>query len=135
MDEGPQCINLRDRFGDRYQLTYDPAYFGHVDPWYMQIPCRDGGTIFPHGGDLLAYEFTSKSSRRLNRLIALGCKVHQDGSEERCVLFHVDLFPKVAEIAKPRRKRRGTPESVDRLWAYRFSEMRSGACAAPLTAS
>ena len=41
------CINLKERFGDRFQIELDESYHGQygenartVDPWYMQIPWR-----------------------------------------------------------------------------------------------
>ena len=101
----------------------------------MQIPCRDDGTIFPQGGELLAYEFTSRTNTRLKRLVAIGCTVHQDGDEERCVLFPVELFDAVAEIAKPRKQRIVSPESADRLRQYRFPPRRPESQIGPETAS
>jgi hypothetical protein len=52
------CINLLERF----RITWDPAYDAkgrhrhNLDPWMMQIPCRGGITIYPHGGSDLAVE-------------------------------------------------------------------------------
>ncbi len=55
-----ECINLRERFGDRYRIGHDPAavtYAERQDRWMQTIPCTGGGVIiYPHGGDLLAVE-------------------------------------------------------------------------------
>ena len=54
------CVNLQQRFGDKFQIELDESYHGQygenartVDPWYMQIPCQHGH-ICPWGGDILA---------------------------------------------------------------------------------
>ncbi len=52
-----ECVNLRERFGAEYRITWDEAREGWDEsPWLMQIPCRGGITIYPHGGNLLAVE-------------------------------------------------------------------------------
>ena len=54
------CINLREHFGWRYQITYDLAYFAEHgpqprvdDPWLQVLVCRYG-EIFPVGDNRLA---------------------------------------------------------------------------------
>jgi hypothetical protein len=77
-------IDLWQRFGDRFRLTFDEvATVGgrNGDPWLMQIPCRLG-TIYPHGGEILALEidyhdFTAARLRRAGLVLA------QDGDRER----------------------------------------------------
>jgi len=56
----PTCVNLRERYGRRYRVTYEPSYHPEHgpnarihDPWLMIVPCRFGH-IFPHGGSTLA---------------------------------------------------------------------------------
>jgi len=46
------CINLSERFGDRFRVTFDPAYAPEhrpkdkLDPWMMLLEFR-GGNIYP----------------------------------------------------------------------------------------
>ena len=55
------CVNLRERFGKRYRITFDPSYSSFnvpgekLDPWMMVIRCRSG-EIYPHGGSKLAVD-------------------------------------------------------------------------------
>jgi hypothetical protein len=86
------CVNLQERFGHLYRITWDPAYdpdYKRVprakrDPWYMQIPCVGKGvTIYPHGGDLLALECDNRYGVA-NRVAALpGVVLHQSGVARR----------------------------------------------------
>jgi len=114
-----ECVNLRDRFGKTYRISFDPAYDPkHVprdklDPWMMQIPC-ECGVIFPHGDDVLAVEVTYAMAKRLD---ALGLRLHQDGDIERTYLFPVSRFDEVAAIVKPRRRRKLSPEHREKLVA------------------
>jgi hypothetical protein len=54
----PTCINLVERFGTDYRITFEEGYAhkgmhrDNLDPWYMQIPARFG-TIYPYGGNTL----------------------------------------------------------------------------------
>jgi hypothetical protein len=72
-----ECINLQEQFGTRYRVTFDAAYSPkHVprdklDPWTMQVPC-ERGTVYPHGGDLLAVEVEGRRVTA-NRLRQLDC--------------------------------------------------------------
>jgi hypothetical protein len=128
--QGPACVNLRDTFGDRFKIAYDPAYdpthiaLDRRDAWMMVLPC-ERGTIFPHGGQMLAVEVTYAMSRRLD---ALGLVLHQDGDRERTYLFPVSRFDDVAAVVKPRKRRRLTPEQNAKLQAA-----NAGAGAAALT--
>jgi hypothetical protein len=105
------CINLRARFGSEYRIAFDPSYDpkgvpkSSLDSWMMTIPCRFG-TIFPHGGDLLAAECDRHPSawRKLDALP--GVTLHQAGDGERTYLFDVSLWDVVADIIKPKRRRR-----------------------------
>lgn len=81
MDE---CINLEERFGQRFKVVYEESYYTErtmnslVDPWLMVIPCRYGH-IFPHGGNTLAASVDGHT-RIAGLLRCLPCcKVHQDG--------------------------------------------------------
>lgn len=108
-------MNLLERFGRAYQVTYDPAA-GKPDPWLAQVPCRYG-VVYPHGGEVLAVEVDGhgKVAARLGH--ELGLKIHQgdDGKDvhdrtkdwggEVTFLFPVSRFKEVAAVVKPRRRR------------------------------
>jgi hypothetical protein len=122
-------VNLLERFGDRFRVTWDPAYDPkHVrekDVWMMQLPCAGQGvTIYPHGGNTLAVEVDYRPSI-CRKLEALGLQLHQDGDGEKTYLFEMSRFDEVAEIVKPRRRRQChlTPEQLSdasaRLAAFR----------------
>jgi hypothetical protein len=106
-----KCVNLRETFGRKWRIDWDPAYDPrHVareslDPWMMQIPCR-GGTIYPHGGTRLAVEcdYHPQVARQLGSIP--GVELVQDGDHEKTFVFDVSLFDHVAVIVKPRRRKR-----------------------------
>lgn len=85
MPNFPPCVNLKQLFGDRYKISFDPAaetWGNRRDPWLMQIPCRYG-TIYPHGGDVLAIDLTGRNIIA-NRLSALPCcRVYNWGEDDR----------------------------------------------------
>jgi hypothetical protein len=105
------CVNLRERFGNQYRITFDEAYDPRnrprdkLDPWMMQIPCRFG-TIYPHGGRVLAIEVDQHpmAVRLLEAIPA--CRGHQASNRERTFLFDLADFPAVAAVVRPRQKRR-----------------------------
>jgi hypothetical protein len=106
------CVDLRELSGGRYKVTYDPAYNprgvprDQRDPWMLQIPCRDGCVIFPHGGTTLAVECGRRRRLVLRRL---GLRVHQDGDDGATFLFDAADFDRVAAIVHPHRRRKGRP--------------------------
>jgi len=126
----PTCINLRERFGRRYRVEYEPSYYAERgagaradDPWPMVIPCENGH-ICPWGGSTLT-ACTKAAGSVANRLKALPfTTVAQDGSDGANVLFDVNHFDVVATIMKPRRRRRLSPEARraagERLAKYQF---------------
>jgi len=105
-----ECINLRDRFGDRFRIGFDPAYDparrpkDKLDPWMMLLEFPRG-SIYPHGGELLAVEVEGRRflRKRLLQLRCLGLK--QDGDDFQGWTFHVADLDAVAEIVRPRRRR------------------------------
>jgi hypothetical protein len=116
------CINLLDQFGDKYRITFDPAYSArHVpraklDPWMIQIPCQGRGVIiYPYGGATLAVEVDRRPSIVAKLKAIEGLKLYQDGDVEKTFLFDLALFEQVAEVVKPRRKRRVTPLQLQAL--------------------
>ncbi|OAI41454.1 hypothetical protein AYO40_03085 [Planctomycetaceae bacterium SCGC AG-212-D15] len=107
------CIDIRERFGLEYKVTTDPAVRSTTsDPWYLLIPC-ERGMIYPFGGDKLAVEVHPRTGRLL--LDIPGIRLHQDGDLEMSLVFPVDLFPAVAAIVLPRRRRRLSPERRAKL--------------------
>ena len=111
-----KCINLKQQFGDCYKITFDPAYDPQnrpkdkLDPWYIQIACQRG-VIYPHGGDRLAAEIEGRP-RTARRLRELPCtEVFPDGNNDLAVTFDARDFEKVAELIKPRRRRRVSEEN------------------------
>lgn len=114
------CLNLKELFGDRYRIAFDPAYnprHKHVlDPWMMVIPCRYG-EIFPYGGELLVVEVEGHPglARQLDA-IPETC-VFQQGDGFVAFRFPLPVFEQVAEIVKPRRRRQVTPALREHLAA------------------
>jgi hypothetical protein len=102
----PACINLRERFGERYEITHDPAYDPELDAseeaWLQQIPCEHG-LIWPYGGDLLGVSVDKPNPivevvRRLPFVT-----VRQEGDDGINASFPVEHFDAIAKIMKPRR--------------------------------
>jgi len=125
-----ECVNLRERFGRRFKVVYEEAHRAEYgpnarteDPWLMILLCEHGH-VFPHGDDQLA-AFTDGPviAKKLARLVC--CEVWQEGDQELTVLFDVADFDAVAQILKPRRRRRLTPAqrqaASERLKQFRFS--------------
>ena len=133
-----QCIDLKEKFGDHYQVSYDESYEaerGHAgrlhDPWLLTIPCRHGH-IYPHGGNYLGASTTNRGPVA-NRLAALPfVRLVQDGDDGVNVVFDVDDFEAVAAIMKPKRRRQLTTEQraerVERLRKYQFRPATHVAC-------
>ena len=104
------CIDLKERFGDKYRIAKDKSYFAEYgptawthDPWYLQIPCRLGH-IYPHGGSTLGISLDGHPIKS-KQLAALDCcRVHQDGADGTTLLFDVADFVEVAEIVRPHRR-------------------------------
>ena len=124
------CINLKERFGDRFKVKYEESYcvqYGENawrdDPVLMVIPCENGH-ICPWGGSNLA-ACTNSAGRVANKLKALPfTEVAQDGDDGANVVFDVSHFDEVAEIMKPRRRRRlseaARQAAGERLAKYQF---------------
>ena len=124
--EENQWLYRSQRCGTGDRITLDPAAGDRSnDPWMLTMPCRKG-EIYPHGGDRLSVEVTGR--RIADRLAVIpGVTLWQDGDREKCFLFPVELFPAVAEIVQPRRRRKChlTDEQKAKLAdmgaVYRFS--------------
>ncbi len=126
---GPPCVNVRDCFGSRYRIGFDPAYDArgkhraNLDPWMMTVPCRGGVVIYPHGGSTLAAEVDRHPgvARRLGAIPSV--TLHQDGDREKTFVFDVTLFDRVAEVVRPRKRRR-LSEGQRRAAAERLARVR-----------
>ena len=128
------CINLLERFGTRFRITFDEAYDPahrqreNLDPWAMQIPCRRG-VIYPHGGDVLAVEVDGRPRLASQLREIPGVTELHDGNGEWTFLFPVTMFDTVAAIVLPRVKRRLTDEQKaaarERLAGYQFKSRTS----------
>src|SRR5262249_55415242 len=104
----PTCLDLRQLFGETYRIGHDPAAVTRSeknDPWMATIPCRLG-TIYPHGGDTLAVEIDGHPGVARKVAAIAGVRLHQEGDREKTYLFQLDLFPQVAALVKPRRRRK-----------------------------
>jgi hypothetical protein len=93
------CVNLLERYGSVYKVSYDPAYDAyHVprekrDPWMM---CLKGGrpgrvTIYPHGGTTLAVEVNHRQVVARAVMALPGARVHQDGGTRGEMTILVDV--------------------------------------------
>lgn len=135
------CVNLRKTFGRQYKVAHEqsfhaerPEFRAAEEAWLQVILCQSGH-IFPWGGDLLAAS-TAKGGSVAKRLKALpGVEVVQDGADGATVVFPVDRFDEIAQIIKPRRRRRLSPEAraraVERLRKYRFQPAVGAGSEAP----
>ena len=124
------CINLRERFGKQYRISYDEAASAggeRADPWMMIILGRFG-TIYPYGRESLAVEIDGHP-RIAKQLGAIpGIVLHQDGDDEKTFVFPVDLLDQVAAIVESKRVKRLTDEQKAKLFAAgQLYQFQSGA--------
>ena len=112
----PRCINLKERYGDRYKVVYEESYVAQYgpngrteDPWLQIIPCVHGH-LCPWSGENLA-ACTNKAGPVAKALKALlFVQVVQDGDDGANMVFPVEHFDEVAHIMKPKRRRRLSEE-------------------------
>jgi hypothetical protein len=110
------CINLKERFGDRFKVVYEESYYADrgenaraEDPWYMILLCQNGH-ISPWDDKRLA-ACTSRPGSVAKRLKALPfAETVQDGDDGANVAFPVEHFAEVAEIMRPRKRKRLSEE-------------------------
>jgi hypothetical protein len=119
----PTCVNLRERFGQRYKVTYEESYGAAYGPkatredlWLQIIPGARG-QVYPHSIAMLAAT-TNRSGITARRLKALPfVKVHTDGSDGVTVLFPPEHLDQVADLLQLRRRRRISEGERQRLAA------------------
>src|SRR5262249_27981437 len=78
------------------------------------------------GGDRLAVEidYRPMTARRVAEIP--GVELWQDGDHEKTFLFHIDLFPAVAAIVRPRkRRRRALPPEQLKAGGERLARLRA----------
>ena len=116
-----ECVNLKERFGDRFKVANEESYQAErgdhgraEDPWLMVILCLNG-EIYPYGDDQLVAS-TKVAGGVARALTALAfTTLHKDGSDGADVIFPVDRFDEVAGIMKPRKRRRVSDAERKRL--------------------
>jgi hypothetical protein len=124
------CFNLRQRYGQRCKISYDPAYFADYGPDarteepLLQVMTCSNGEIFPWGSDRLGAS-TYRRGAIASQLRELDCvQIEQDGDDGISVSFDVGDFDRVAQIMKPRRLRRLSGRQrqalIDRGRAHQF---------------
>src|SRR5262249_57395297 len=86
------------------------------------------GTIFPHGGEVLAVEVGYRLAKRLD---VLGLKLHQTGDRERTYLFPVQRFAEVAAVVLPRKRRRLSEENRAKVGTARTARLARHKAKAP----
>jgi hypothetical protein len=120
-------IDLKKQFGAEYQVVLDESadVAGQSTSdrrWLPQIPCKYGH-VYPHGEDTLG---ASAEGRIIaGKLAALpGVRVHQRGDREVTAVFPPAVFPAVAALLRPRKRRRLSAEQAAsgaaRLAPYQF---------------
>ncbi|MBN1851263.1 MAG: hypothetical protein JW829_01010 [Pirellulales bacterium] len=125
----PDCVNLLERFGDRYKIAFDECYDPKhrpresLDPWFMRIPCKIGH-INPYGGEILELfvDGHRKTRAKIKKLDFV--MLYTEGDDEASFLFDVKDFNRVAHIAGPLKRRRLTDEqkakAAVRLQKYQY---------------
>lgn len=127
----PTCVNLKERFGSKWRIGYDPVYRPgeKPDPWMMLIVCRYG-EIGPHGDNQLRWDCDGygKVRAKMKRLACteVWSEVYTEGDDDICVLFDVANIDQVARVVKPRSRRVLTDEERQRLAEMGFQGHRKG---------
>jgi hypothetical protein len=121
------CPNLLDLAGDRYKVTYDPAYDpfnvprDRLDPWMMVLRGRHG-EIYPWGAGQLAVFATPTLAVHLRAIP--GLTLWTDGSDGKTFTFPVAALDAVARVIRPRKRPQLSPERRQQL-AGRMANVRA----------
>jgi hypothetical protein len=126
-----ECVNLRSHFGQKYKVGYEESYYAQYgpnarveDPWLMIIPCQRGVQIYPWDQSTLAVSTETETPESwIDALMAIpSIRIHQAGDDGFTLLFDIEDFEQVAQIVKPRRRRRLSDEqraaAAERLRSY-----------------
>ncbi len=112
--------NLKQMF-PKLRVTFDASIEIRNDPCMMEIICAKG-IIYPHSDELLALECKTYTAKQI--LLIPGTRIWQQGDSEWTILFRLDLFEKIAEIVKPRKKRvmseTRRAQAIERLRKYQY---------------
>lgn len=124
----PECIDLRERFGADYRIGLDESAECRSDPWMYRLLCRRG-VIFPWGGSRLAAMIDYRPGVARQVAVIPGVRLEQGGDREFTFSFDAELFPQIAEIVQPRRRRRLSAEQraacSAQLAPHRFRSSRT----------
>jgi hypothetical protein len=117
------CVDLRALAGDRFRVAHDPAYHAEHgdrgrtdDPWLLTIPCRFGH-FFPWGGNRLAFSTNTRGGTAKVLTSLPFVQMEQDAEDGYTLTFAVGHFDEVAQLAKPKRRRRLTSDHRQALVA------------------
>jgi hypothetical protein len=116
-------LDLKEIYGHGYKIQCDESapHFGggRNNPWYYQIPCKYGH-IYAYSDRLLAYYCDSgRIQEKLHREHP-EIEVCQWGDYEAVFLFPPDQIHTIAKYARPRTKRRLSPEHRQKLANFSF---------------
>jgi hypothetical protein len=110
-----ECVNLEELFGDKYEITRDPAYRkNNPDPWTFLMKCKFG-EIYPYGDNLLAVQIDYHNGIANNVSRLPGAAFTQCGDFEKTLAVPVEEFKELFKIMKPKRKRKITKEHKEKL--------------------
>jgi len=119
MFQGIQPINLKEQYGDKYRIEYDPAALcegeNKNDPWYYVIPCKYGH-LFPVSNRIIA--FLCESGKIATRLHRDHPEIQSSNwSDDGSAIFYFtpDQFKPISGYARPKRKRRLSEPHKKRL--------------------
>jgi hypothetical protein len=117
------CINLLEMFGHKYQVDRSGK---KSDPWLQIIPAKYG-EFYPHSLDLIGF---ASNSRKIGLRVAKipGVVILQEAEDGLNVGVDAALFPAVAKIVKPRRRRKVTDKERDRLAKMRETALLRRTC-------
>jgi hypothetical protein len=116
----PTCINLEERFGRRYRVTFEAGgatkgQWAREDwPWIMEIRGRYG-VVYPKGGEIL--QGMTDRPRMGRKLRALPCVRSVRGDAETIITFRVADAEQVFALLKPYRRRQVSETERERLRA------------------
>lgn len=116
------CIDLHERFGRRYRVSWEAdgatkeLWPKDEWPWLMEIRCRYG-VVSPKGGDVLQAMTPRRRVGAKLRALPWCVVAIARGEEETIVTFHVDDAATVFKLIRPYRRRRLSETERRRLAA------------------
>ena len=109
-------INLKQQYGDTYRVDVDESHYADrqstqkrsVSPWNYILKGKKGH-VYLQGENQLAVA-TNYRGQLPQKLIEIGAKIIQDGSDGVNATFDAKLLPKVARLCGLYRKKRLSEE-------------------------